>query len=137
MKELQLNINKAFYSVVCLFALGIIIIANIVGSVLNVTFNHAEILISVCLLVSCFIYLGLSVSGLRRVTFCPQGIFYINFFGQKRYVLVEHVHKVEVVSFVGFKVTKIKLEHSSLIFVAFNPCSKQAVRLKAFGYSVA
>lgn len=137
MRELQLNINKAFYTAICLFALGIAMIGNLLGSFLNLTFNHLELVISIGMVMLCCLYLGLSLSGLRQVTFCSQGIFYINLYGKKRYVLAEHVEEVKVVSFLGFKATRVKLYNSTLLFVAFNPCKKQALRLKNFGYSIA
>ncbi|CCQ11757.1 hypothetical protein PALB_26580 [Pseudoalteromonas luteoviolacea B = ATCC 29581] len=136
MRELPLSINKSFYITLCLLASLIWGFGALSFNLSSSSFNHFELFIALIIVLFCAFHLSLSVSGQRKAVFCAQGLFYINAFGQRRYVLAEQITAVKVHSFLGLKITRVSLQQKTLLFFAFNPCKKQLAILRTIGYSI-
>ncbi|QTH71441.1 hypothetical protein [Pseudoalteromonas xiamenensis] len=136
MRELQLNINKSFYVLLCVFAVAIWGFGALLNDFGKSSFNHVELFLALVIVLFCAFHLALSLTGQRKAVFCSQGLYYINALGKRRYVLAEQITGVKVLSVFGLKVTKISLVDSTLLFVAFNPCEKQLAQLRVQGYAI-
>lgn len=123
--KLQLEINTSFY--VFIYGLGMLfLLLGLYVKALSVAAAFTLSLATVCLY--------LSIKAHLQVTFYRQGLYYQRFLGMPCYVPFERIQAIKPLSFLGLKITKVRLLDSDLWFLAFKPSKAQLTVLKAIGY---
>ncbi|MFC3034634.1 hypothetical protein ACFOEE_19200 [Pseudoalteromonas fenneropenaei] len=136
MRELKLQINTAFYLFLFLSA-ALVWGLGLVFNTMHIDFAYSiQMVISVLIVCFCIFNLSLSIAGQCKAVFCKQGLYYVNIFGRRRYIVAEQIVSLQVRSICGIKVTRIKMTESTLILFAFKPNHSQQEQLREFGYPI-
>ncbi|MBD1582480.1 hypothetical protein [Pseudoalteromonas sp. S16_S37] len=134
MKELRLQINITFYTIVASIVLCLLTVS------LFVTNGHDNALLKSAMVLS-FILIGaininllMTLSGKRKASLCNNGLHYVSAIGRKVYIPAESITHIKVKKCCGIKITKVSTPERNIYFVSFQFSTLQELKLKEFGY---
>lgn len=125
MNNLSLAVNKLFYILSYALCVALLLLGMYIKSLS---------IFALLIFSSVSLNLLLSILKRRNVTFYRQGMYYRTMFGLARYVPLEHIHYVDVLSVLGLNITQVKLNDGKRWFFTFKLHDAQLEQLAAMGY---